>query len=151
MADDKHTFRDGIHRAEDRAGLSDMAARAGQMGEGVARMAEQTSSLACQTLGGFGAATEASLALAGRLQDLTREMASIAEDGWRHQLDGFATLTSCRTMPEFMAAQAAFAKQSLERAMEAQRRLAEVVLRSAQATGDTVTNAAKSVADRAAA
>ncbi|WP_293861696.1 phasin family protein [uncultured Alsobacter sp.] len=150
MADDKQKFRTGIHRAEERAGIADTSAGAEAIGEGVSRMAEQTSTFAQDSLRGFGAVSDASIALASTFQDVSREMASIVEDGWRHHMDGMSTLASCRTMPELMAAQAAFAKQSLDRAMEAQRRLAEVVLRSARSAGDTVTSAAQAGMERAA-
>lgn len=151
MADDKNKFRSGIHRAEERAGLADMSAEATAMSEGATRMAEQGSTLARESMRGFSAVSDAGLALAGTMQDLSREMISITEEGWRHQVDGLTTLASCRTMPELMAAQAAFAKQTLDRTMEAQRRLAEVVLRSARASGDAMTSAAKTATDQAAA
>lgn len=151
MADDKQSFRSGIHRAEERAGLADVGTEAGAMGEGMTRMAGQTSGFARDATRGLGAVSDAGLALASTFQDLSREMAAIAEEGWRHQMDGFSTLAACRTMPELMAAQAALAKQSLDRALEAQRRLAEVVLRSARTAGDAVTSAGQATAGQAAA
>lgn len=149
MADDKQTFRCGIHKAEDRAGLSDMTAEVSVAGAG---MAAQVIQLTRGSLPGFGGAVDASLSMMNTLQDLSREMASIVEDGFRHQMDGIATLSSCRTMPELMAAQAALAKQTLEKAAETHRRLADIVLRSSQSVTTGSLKAAKSAvtADKAA-
>jgi hypothetical protein len=151
MADDRNKFRSGIHRAEERAGLTEMSAEATAMSEGAARIAEQGSTLARDSLRGFSAVSDAGLALAGTMQELSREMVSIVEDGWRHQVDGLTTMASCRTMPELMAAQAAFAKQTLDRTMQAQRRLAGVVMRQASATGEAATSATKAASAQAAA
>jgi phasin family protein len=72
------------------------------------------------------AMTQASSAVARGFQDLSREWFSLVQETTQKNIEGFAALARCRTVPELLSAQANLVQNTLQQTIDGTRRMAEV-------------------------
>lgn len=90
------------------------------------------------------AITQASSAVARGFQDLSREWFSLVQETTQKNIEGFAALARCRTMPELLTAQADLVRNSMQQTVDGTRRMAEVSSRVMTEAGETATAQASS-------
>ena len=106
---------------------TDMAERsAAQFARTFGFSGEQAEETAQQSSRNIEAVAEASTVLAQGFQDLSREWASLAQNRFQRNLDGFNELLRCRTTPDFIVVQSGLMRENLELLVNNSRRLAEM-------------------------
>ncbi len=115
--------------------VAQMFSFSGERGEELSRRSSQS----------VQAMTEVSTVVARGMQDLTREWATLLQEQTQRNIEGFAALVRCRTLPELLSAQAELIQGNVQRTIEGTRRMAETSARlvtEASQTGTTVVNKA---------
>ena len=109
----------------------------------------QAEEAARQSSRNIEAVAEASTVLAQGFQDLSREWASLAQDRFRRNLDGFNELWGCRTLQDLAAVQSRLLRENLELLVNNSRRLAELSVEVADQAAQRITAEARETATRA--
>jgi phasin family protein len=99
--------------------VAQMFSFSGERGEELSRRSSQS----------LEALTGASTVVARGMQDLTREWVSLLQEQTQRNIEGFAALARCRTLPELLSAQAELVQGSVQRTVEGTRRMAETSAR----------------------
>ncbi|MBL0408200.1 phasin family protein [Microvirga aerilata] len=82
--------------------------------------------------------TQASTMLTRGVQDLSREWFSLTQERLQKNVEDFAVLARCQSLPDFMAAQSTIMRHNLEQTIEGTRRIGEVATRVANEAGQTL-------------
>ncbi len=109
----------------------------------------QAEEAARQSSRNIEAVAEASTVLAQGFQDLSREWASLAQDRFRRNLDGFNELWGCRTLQDLAAVQSRLMRENLELLVHNSRRLVEMSVEVADQAAQRITAEARETATRA--
>ena len=115
--------------------VAQMFSFSGERGEELSRRSSQS----------LEAMNEASTVVARGMQDLTREWVSLLQEQTQRNIEGFAALARCRTLPELLSTQAELVQGNVQRTVEGTRRMAETSARlvtEASQLGTTVVNKA---------
>ena len=111
-----------------------------QMGQLFGFAGERGQELTRQSSQNLEVVTETSAVLARGFQDISREWLGLMQEGVQKNLEGFAALSRCRSVQDFVALQSEFARNSLEQTVEGTRRIAEVSTRVASEASETLTS-----------
>ena len=87
---------------------------------------QEAAETAQQSARNIKAIAECNTVLARGFQDISREWASLAQDRFRRNLDGFDAVLRARSWPDLVAAQSGLARDNLELLVTNTRRLAEL-------------------------
>jgi len=82
---------------------------------------------------------EAGALLTRGVQDISRECVSLMQERLQKNLDDFAALGRCRSIPDFLAVQSTLIRDNFERTFESTRRIAELSTRLANEASQTLT------------
>jgi phasin family protein len=94
--------------------------------------------LARQSSESFEAVTRTGTALAQGVQDLSREWLVFLQEGMQRNMTRFGEFARCRSLPEFLALQGEFLRETLEHNVEAGRKLAALSTRLVNDAGQAV-------------
>ena len=72
------------------------------------------------------------------LQDLSRELMTLAQEHIRRNLDALGIMSRCRSIPELFAFQSEFVRDNLELTLESTRKVAEISTRLSNAATRTM-------------
>jgi phasin family protein len=86
---------------------------------------------------------EAGAVLSRGVQNLSHECFSLMQERFQKNLDDFAALGRCRSIPEFLAVQSKLVRDNFERTFESTRRIAEISTRLANEASQTLTAQSK--------
>jgi phasin family protein len=100
----------------------------GKEGEEMARRSAQS----------IEAVTQASTVMTRSLQDLSRELITLAEEHLRRNVDALGAMSRCRSIQELIALQSEFLRDNLQHTLESTRRVAEVSTRMSNEASRTM-------------
>ena len=109
---------------------------------------QEAAETAQQSARNIKAIAECNTVLARGFQDISREWASLAQDRFRRNLDGFDAVLRCRSWPDLAAAQSSLARDNLELLVTNTRRLAELSIEVASEAAEKITAEAEERAKR---
>jgi phasin family protein len=135
---------DQVSRAAD-AGRESLNAAA----EGSQRLADQVAEmfsfsqgrgeeLTRQSRQNLEALTQAGTVLTRGFQDLSREWFGLVQESLRRNAEAVSAFARCRSLPDLVAVQTDFVRDSLQQTLEGTRRIAEVSTRVANEASQTV-------------
>ena len=110
---------------------------------------EEAEEAARQSAQNIEAVAEASTVLAQGFQEISREWASLVQNRFKRNLDGFDKLLRCRTTPDFIAVQSDLMRENLELLVHNSRRLAEMSVQVADQAAQKIAAQAGEDAKRA--
>ena len=99
---------------------------------------ESGQELARQSTQNLQAVIQATTVLTRGFRDVSQECLQVMQEQLQRNVDGFTALLRCRSVPEVVAAQSEFVRNSLEQTVEGTRRLAEVSTRVANEASQTL-------------
>jgi len=82
---------------------------------------------------------EAGAMLTRGVQDISHECFNLVQERLQKNLDDFAALGRCRSIPDFLAVQSTLMRDNFERTFESTRRIAELSTRLANEASQTLT------------
>ena len=100
---------------------------------------QEAAETAQQSARNIKAIAECNTVLARGFQDISREWASLAQDRFRRNLDGFDAVLRSRSWPDLAAAQSSLARDNLELLVTNTRRLAELSIEVATEAARKIT------------
>ena len=109
---------------------------------------QEAAETAQQSARNIKAIAECNTVLARGFQNISREWASLAQDRFRRNLDGFDAVLRCRSWPDLAAAQSSLARDNLELLVTNTRRLAELSIEVASEAAEKIRAEAKETAKR---
>jgi hypothetical protein len=105
-----------------------------QLLSGSGKHSQETAGQAAE---GLQAVTQSSTALVRGFQEASRECLQMSQHGFQANVEAFTALAACRSLPEFVAAQAALVRRNVELAVENSQKLTQLSLRfMAEVTGN---------------
>lgn len=112
--------------------MRDLAQRStGQVIEALTQSRETTHRAVEQSSHALAAVTGASAVLTRGLQDLSREWLSLAQERTYRNVERLTAFSRCRSIPDIVAVQSEFVRDSLQQTIEGTRRIAEMSTRVA--------------------
>ena len=109
---------------------------------------QEAAETAQQSARNIKAIAECNTVLARGFQDISREWASLAQDRFRRNLDGFDAVLRSRSWPDLAATQSSLARDNLELLVTNTRRLAELSIGVASEAAEKITAEAEETTKR---